>query len=272
MKTIYTTLPIYDSLAKQAYERSKRAGMDRPIPIICPITELPSFQWMDNGDGCSSVSSIELVDFYGDSTDITGYFASMPISHPITGDIYFVYIGGALNSSLPCGLGYLKITMNSAKVYYSEWFDAEGVYNGLGYSSKYLQIIFTNTYDFGDILYHTGFTQKAWFESETMEQSYPTDEEGSKDGRGMYIRTFARQVKKYLARTVTMPDYMVDVFNRMKLHDTITLIDLVGDVNTVYNLEVEHEWLWDDKYYAKIELTFDYDETVVTSGCGNNFI
>jgi hypothetical protein len=105
-----------------------------------------------------------------------------------------------------------------------------------------------------------------------MEPSFPTDEEGSKDGRGRYIRTFARQVKKYLARTVTMPDYMVDVFNRMKLHDTITLMDLVGDVNTVYNLEVEHEWLFDDKYYAKIELIFDYDETVVTSGCGNNFI
>jgi len=272
MKTIYTTLPIFDKLEKQVYQRARHAGMDQPKPIICPLNELPSFQWLDNGDGCLSVSTIELFDFYGNSTLITGYFASLPISHAITGDTYFVYIGGALNNSLPCGLGYLKITMNNAKKYYSEWFDAEDVYNGIGYSSKYLIIDFTNTYDFGDIYYQSGFSQKLWFESETMESSYPVEEEGAKDGRGRFIRTFARQTKKYLARTVTMPDYMVDVFNRMRLHDTVTLTDLVGDTYDVYNLEVEHEWMGTDKYYAKIDLSFDYDETVVVSGCGNNFI
>ena len=271
MKTIYTTLPIYDKLAKQLYERAKHAGMDQPKPIICPLNELPSFQWLDYGSGATTVTAISLIDINGNSTVITGYFATLPTLHAITGDEYFVYNGGALTSSMPCGLHYLKITTD-AGTYYSEWFDAENVYDKGAYSSKYLIMTFTNTYDFGDILYHTGFTQKAWFESETMEQSYILEEEGARDGRSRYIRTFARQVKKYLARTVTMPDYMVDVFNRMKLHDNITLTDLVGDVNTVYNLEVEHEWLWDDKYYAKIELTFDYDETVVTSGCGNNFI
>jgi len=271
MKTIYTTLPIYDKLAKQLYERAKHAGMDQPKPIICPLNELPAFQWLDEGDGATIVSAVNLINFNGVSIPITGYFTGLPTLHAITGDGYFVYNGGVLNNSMPCGLHYLEITTDGG-TYYSEWFDAEDVYDMTTYSSKYLQMTFTNTYDLGDILYHTGFTQKVWFESETMEPSFPTDEEGSKDGRGRYIRTFARQVKKYLARTVTMPDYMVDVFNRMKLHDTITLMDLVGDVNTVYNLEVEHEWLFDDKYYAKIELIFDYDETVVTSGCGNNFI
>ena len=64
---------------------------------------------------------------------------------------------------------------------------------------------------------------------------------------------------------------MVDVFNRMRLHDFIQLIDLVGDTNNVYNLEVEHDWSSPDKYYAQINLTFDYDETVVIGGCCNNF-
>jgi hypothetical protein len=65
---------------------------------------------------------------------------------------------------------------------------------------------------------------------------------------------------------------MLDVFNRMKLHYNIELIDILGDTNDVYNLEVEHEWTDTDKYYAKIELTFDYDEAVVIAGCCNNLI
>ena len=140
------------------------------------------------------------------------------------------------------------------------------------YSDKYLILNFHNTCDLGDILYHDGFTQTLYFESETMEPSFPLEEEGQKNGEGRFVKTFARQTKKYLARTKAMPDYMVDVFHRLRLHDTITLTDLVGDTNTVYNLEVEHEWLFDDKYYAKAELTFDYDETVVLSGCCSNIV
>lgn len=140
------------------------------------------------------------------------------------------------------------------------------------YSTKYLTINFHNDCDLGDILYHSGFDQSLWFESETMEQTYPQEDEGVKNGEGQFVSSFARQVKKYLARTKAMPDYMADVFNRLKLHDTVTLIDLVGDSNTVSNLEVEHEWLWDDKYYAKFDLTFDYDEAVVMAGCCNDIV
>lgn len=140
------------------------------------------------------------------------------------------------------------------------------------YSDKYLTINFHNTCDLGDILYADGLTQTLWFESETMENTYPLEEEGVKNGEALFVRSFGRQTKKYLVRTKEMPAYMVEVFNRMKLHDTVELIDLVGDENTVYNLEVEHEWLWDDKYYAKMDLTFDYDEVFVVGGCCNNIV
>jgi hypothetical protein len=73
-----------------------------------------------------------------------------------------------------------------------------------------------------------------------------------------------------MARTKAMSDYMVDVFNRMKLHDNIVLIDLVGDAHNLFNLEVEHEWLYDDKYYASLDLTFDYDEAVIVAACCEN--
>jgi hypothetical protein len=122
----------------------------------------------------------------------------------------------------------------------------------------------------GDILYHNGFVQTLWFESETIESSFPQEEEGENNGDGRFVRTFARQVKKYLAHTKQMPDYMVDVFNRLKLHDNVELTDLVGDNHKIYNLEVDHEWLFDDKYYAKLDLTFDYNEAIIIGACCEN--
>jgi len=519
MKTIYTSLPIYDSLAKQAYERAKHSGHDKPVPIICPRHRLPSFQWMDGTDGADHIDKIELCDknYTGaeetvgtdwishtsytsfahtgleitdaqkspagiciatsnsfntvrgtqirivgtlantgpatepllyisgpvggaaldigpndvlltaisaiansaiiwhngtDTTnftlsgvaitkitgalDITAFFVALPVSHALTSDVYFIYKGNTLKYLLPEGEYYLKITMDTGHVYYSDWFKVDCVYENLitefinanydvgfsssgtiitsaietgaegvahstsnvlsfrigevitlicyltntgvqlpfvqilydyvgvgawgstasnqvqlaaglnivsltitatidtgylriintdtanwstteillirGFSTKYLTINFHNDCDLGDILYHDGFTQTIWFESETMEPSFPHEEEGIKNGEGRFVRTFGRQIKKYLARTKLMPDFMVDVFHRMKLHDTIELIDLVGDENDVYNLEVEHEWYGEDKYYAKIDLTFDYDEAVVIAGCCNNLI
>jgi hypothetical protein len=139
------------------------------------------------------------------------------------------------------------------------------------YSKDYLTFVFSNECDLGDILYQDDFEQTLWIESETMETTFPQEEEGAKNGEGRFVRTFVRQVKKYNVKTFEQPDFIVEVFNRMKLHDSIELTNLVGDTNTVYNLEVEHEWLFDDKYYAKIDLTFDYDEAFVTSACCEDF-
>ena len=266
MKTLITTLPIYDKIAKQCYERSKHeAGMH---PVICPIERLPSFMWLDDGDGATSITEVILYDESGVVSDITGDLTIA--THAVTGDVYFYYEGDDLSSALNPGIYYLKLTTDNAKVYYSEWFKADCVYDETDYSTKYLIINFSNTCDLGEILYHEGFTQTIWFQSDTMESSFPIEESGQNNGNGRFVRTFARQVKKYLTKTLAMPDYMVDVFHRLKLHDTVELIDLVGDTHDVYNLEVEHEWLFDDKYYAKLDLTFDYDEVVVISACCNN--
>jgi len=238
------------------------------LELICPRHRLPSFQWKDNGDGAASVSSIELID-----EDITSYFPTVP---SLTSG-YFSYNGDTLNSLLDTGRYYLKITTDNGKIYYSEWFevtcvfgDDEGLPPTAAYSEKYLILNFFNTCNLGDLLYQDGFAQTLYLESETMENTYPEEEEGQKNGEGRFVRTFARQIKKYLTRTKAMPDYMVDVFNRMRLHDNIELIDLVGDSHNVFNLEVDHEWLFDDKYYASLELTFDYDEAVVIAACCEN--
>ena len=156
--------------------------------------------------------------------------------------------------------------MNNGKVYYSEIFNAETVTTG------FLVVEFYNICDLGDIFYNTGFIQYLWFRAEPMEMTFPTEITNIQNGEGRNIPTFTRQTKKYNVKTLEMPSYMVEVFNRMKLHDTIMLTDLVGDTNEVFNLEIIHDWLFEDKYYSAIALTFDYDETFTITGCCNNIM
>lgn len=509
MKTIYTTLPIYDRIDKQLYRRARGTGQDKPTPITCPRHRLPSFEWNAESDNMGDISNIELVGTDGDTfnvpTPFTGWtnvgwdvswssngldFTASEtaahialcaidevyygftgeiikfhcdatintgdlelrvlenavlvatynivdgvndIEHTLTGDCgyvggglmfiiaselaaaqsvvienvkialnslnkyfptltndavigsdtYYYYNGDTLNYPLPEGLYYLRITMENGHILYSEWFlvscvfknlitewtndgynnfdslDATIVYagetgvDGDAYSDSfdlilgeqvmvifnitelwgdpptvslqdtdhattdsevaaaglnvitleasvagdheihfsnetagtwtcteilvirncspdYLIIDFSNTCDIGDIIYQDGLTQTIWLKSEPMETSFPQEEQGANDGNGRFVRSYARQVKKYIVRTPQMPDYMVEVFNRMKLHDTVEITNLIGDTNDVYNLEVDHEWLYDDKYYAQINLTFDHNEAFVIAGCCNN--
>ena len=506
MKTIYTSLPIYDNIAKQCYERIKKSKLDKLVPIITPRHRLPSFQWnaetVDMGDvtriemlkeaydatettvstgwgtdtgfdvfahtgleittaenaggvcavstnigatirgtqirivgtltliggtapaiwtdgvlnsvsiaegandiilTCTStVANASVTIYYNGATDytfagvaitridnnfnITDFFPTLPVETNLTSDTYYTHEGDTLKWLLAAGVYYLKITMEEDYILYSEWFQVTCVYENLiteftnvdyntftssgttisnavetigdgsatsddisvikdevitvilnyvsgsgadpsvvlysddeasnvsnivvltegintvtftvtktvsdavlkiyvaaasqystseiqvqrAYSAKYLNINYSNTCDLGDILYSEGLTQSVWFESETMEPSFPQEDQGVNNGEERFVRSFARQTKKYLARTLDMPDFMAEVFHRMKLHDSIEMIDLVGNENDIYNLEVEHEWLFDDKYLVRVDLTFDYDEAFVIAGCCNN--
>ena len=138
------------------------------------------------------------------------------------------------------------------------------------YSAEYTRIDFSNTCDLGDIVYAEGLSQTLWIKSELMEAAFPMTPEGSEDGNGLFVPTFRRQEKLQIIRTPMITQVMVECLYRLMLHDTITIIDLVGDAWTVKSLETEHEWQGDDKYFALAVLTFDLNETFVISGCCNN--
>ena len=138
------------------------------------------------------------------------------------------------------------------------------------YSEKYTRIDFSNTCDLGDILYADDFEQTLWIESELMEATFQMTPEGSEDGNGLFIPTFRRQDKLQLIRTPLITQVMVECLYRLMLHDTITIIDLVGDTWTVKSLETEHEWQGTDNYYALAVLTVDLDTVFVIGGCCNN--
>ena len=378
MKTVYTTLPIYKALKDQCGERSSTNGSHTNYsPVYTPKHRLPSFMWMDNGDGTDHIDNIYLVDINLVETDITTthFTGILPVLYTsIAGDDYFIYNGETLNRSLLEGNHYLKIIMNTGHTYYSEWFTVDCVYcnfaetfigtgfavtdmeinytgggvhtadsiprqsvylgqvisvifnllSGTGpsfsivnnagtpisapssalvglnelsliattasddcfiritasgnfttsevliytqYACKFVTLSFTNCCNVGDILYENDFIQTLWIHSDNIEQSYPYIEKGQENGEGKFIPTFRRQEKTCLIRTAILPQYLIEVLHRLKMHDVMTYIDQVGDAFLIESIETEHEWLFDDKYFASANITIDLGDAIVTSGC-----
>lgn len=173
------------------------------------------------------------------------------------------------------GLEEMDITItansdNASLIIYNDsaanWFTSEILANR-SYSEEYLTINFTHSCNLGDIYYEGGLIQTLFLESETMEPVFPYTEKGAENGFGQFVPTWQRQEKNQLIRTNLIPQHIVEVLHRLKLHDTITLIDLVGDGFTVEEIETEHDWQFDDKYYAMAKITVDLGETIVITGC-----
>ena len=330
--------------------------------------------------------SVYIVDPSGAETNISTYFSTVATDISLNvadnGDEYFIYFGTTLNYALPEGMFYLKITMNTNHIYFSDWFfvdcvycnfadtfvnnsfdtftvskttissavDAAGatadssllqsvflgqqitvilyltntgatlptfsVYSaslgvisnaaattaGLNeltltttracddaviritvagaanfstseilihtqYACGFVTLSFTNCCNVGDILYEYDFIQTLWIKSDNIEPAFPYTEKGQENGSGKFIPTFRRQDKTYIIRTEILPQYMIDVLHRLKMHDVMTFIDQIGEAFTVNSVDTEHEWQFDDKYCATATITLDLDEAVVTSGC-----
>jgi len=104
-----------------------------------------------------------------------------------------------------------------------------------------------------------------------MEPFHEETEDGQENGDGDFIPTFRRGMKRYRIRTGLVPDYMVDAIQRMKLHDHIELTFKTGEIEQIYNVDVEMEWQF-EKYchQATVVLTFDMDEKIVVGSCCDN--
>jgi hypothetical protein len=134
------------------------------------------------------------------------------------------------------------------------------------YACKFVTLSFSNCCNLGDLLYEDDFTQTLWIPSDNIESQFPYVEKGQENGEGRFIPTFRRQEKTFLIRTGWLPQYMVDVLHRLKLHDLITYIDQVGDAFIIQSIEVEHEWD-ETKYYATAMITIDTNEAIISVPC-----
>ena len=175
---------------------------------------------------------------------------------------------------LSSGLNDIEIAANSTGEYYlyiynsaaSEFFTSE-ILVIRDYSDKYIAITFKHSCNLGDIVYDTGFEQVLYLQSEPMESAFPYVEKGAENGYGLFVPTYQRQDKTYIIRTLLIADYIVDVLHRLKLHDTISLTDLVGDVHEIDEIDTEHTWQFEDKYYATASVTVNLGEQIIITGC-----
>lgn len=122
MKTIYTTLPIYDSVLKQDYNRSGCI-----IPIYTPRHRLPSWQYQTT-ETPGAVTAITLINAAGTLMDLTPYFGTLSDAYVLGASTYYKYDGDTLYYLLPYGAYYIKITHANGYYYYSEWFVVTDVY------------------------------------------------------------------------------------------------------------------------------------------------
>ena len=137
--------------------------------------------------------------------------------------------------------------------------------------NKYLKFEYWNTCDLGNIYYMGG--QHFWFylDGDVMEPFHEETEDGQENGDGDFIPTFRRGMKRYRIRTGLVPDYMVDAIQRMKLHDHIELTFKTGEIEQIYNVDVEMEWVFEKMcHQATVVLTFDMDEKIVIGACCDN--
>lgn len=125
MKTVFTILPIYNSLAKRDWQRTGAL-----MPVLCPRHRLPSFQYNTEAVAVGAVTRIDLVNFAGTLTNITTYFPTLSDTVVLaTTGTYYKYDGDTLNYLLPYGNYYLKITHANGYIYYSEWFAVTNIYD-----------------------------------------------------------------------------------------------------------------------------------------------
>lgn len=202
--------------------------------------------------------------FYGNLTsDELPYFQlfdTIPISNTVQMTVGLNIM--TFTATETSDMAYLKIYNTAASVFYTG-----EILLINSYSTKYLKLVFEHSCNLGEIIYEDGFTQTLFLEAETMEPVFPYTEKGQENGYGQFIPAFQRQEKNYLIKTLLIPQFIVDVLHRLKLHDSITLTDLVGDEWTVKGIDVEHEWQFSDKYYATATLTIDVGEEIVTTAC-----
>ena len=226
MKTIYTILPIYDSLIKRDNSRTNSL-----VPVYCPRQRLSSWQYNTEAIVVGAVTRIDLVDKNGNLRDITTYFTTLSDSVVLTIGTYYKYDGDTLLTQLPFGIYYLKITHANGYYFYSDWLSVEDMYPIFGtYTPNFIRIDFHNTNDLGDIYYRNGFTQTVWLRTQLAPPLHePVEVLEEKNG----ISIIEKIVTKFKFRLyVHVGRELYRALIRLPQHDTITITDEVGNIYT----------------------------------------
>lgn len=139
--------------------------------------------------------------------------------------------------------------------------------------NKYLKFEYWNTCDLGYIYYQGGQHFIFYLDADVLEPFHEDVEDGQENGDGEFIPTYRKQTKRYRIRTGLLSDYLIDAIQRMKLNDNIELTFKTGEVEQIYNVDIDVEWQF-EKYLQQgmATITFDMREGVLLTSCCDNLI
>lgn len=137
--------------------------------------------------------------------------------------------------------------------------------------NKYLKFEYWNTCDLGNIYYQGGQKFTFLIDADISEPIHIDTEEGQENGQGEFTPTYRKQIKRYKIKTGLLSDYLIDAIQRMKLHDHIELTFKTGEIEQIYNVDVDVEWQFEKfLHQGTVTLTFDMNESVLLTSCCDN--
>ena len=121
--------------------------------------------------------------------------------------------------------------------------------------------------DIDPYIFSDGFIGELYLEAHIAESPEDIYEEGEENGEGEFVPSFKRGVKQYILRTGLITAQTVDLIYFLRLLTRVELTLLTGEVVEMKNLSITHEWQFEDKQEATVEITFDMDEIITKTAC-----
>ena len=130
-------------------------------------------------------------------------------------------------------------------------------------------IEYSNSVDFGDILYHNGFENRVYLNADVSKPTYELEEEGTEDADGEFSPTFQKWAKKYSIQFYAQ-EFLADALTLMTLHDQVYVTLKNGENSQVLDIDVEPVWDNNIECWAEVTMTFVTDY-IIRKNCDENF-
>ena len=273
---LYQPLPIYDTF-EETYYKDKCASCHSSL--IYDKEHLPSFIIERDSNYLNRFFQISLIN-QQDGTVIqvldNTYTSYQPTIVTFTDEDNNVkdqvlFNEPPMSTPLPCGYYRLKIT-DFDKTWYSEVYKIVDIDTSVLSHNK---LMWRNECDLNDIMYpeYPEFHFGAYLEDITKicEPEYEFDITLQKNNLGREKPKFQSMKKMYRLDTGFVPEYLVDAFKFMRIHESIKVLPKGEDAST-YEYYVEDfntsnpKWT-DNGCETNLEFRFVRDMSVIKTGC-----
>jgi len=129
------------------------------------------------------------------------------------------------------------------------------------------KIEYSHSCDIGGYYFSGGFEGEIYLHGHVAESPEDRFEEGSENGEGLFIPSLQRGLKQYIFRTDLVTGQTVEMLYFLSLLDDVRLIYPTGEEVSLQRLQVSHQWMFDDRREAQVELLYDLDEVLLSTAC-----